>query len=138
LDTNRFHWKSVCSIRERLRKIPTHVVRGGQKSFRWSPLAPSKANRFHWKSIFSIRGRLRKIPTHVALYEGVESHSDGVHWIHWKRIDSTGKVYFLFVKDLEKFPLMLPCTRGRKSFQWSPLDPSETNRFHWKSTIYVT
>ena len=26
-------------------------------------------------------------------YEGVESRSDGVHWIHRKRIDSTGKVY---------------------------------------------
>ena len=27
--------------------------------------------------------------------------------IHWRRIDSIGKVYFLFVRDLEKFPLML-------------------------------
>ena len=41
------------------------------------------------------------------LYEGVESRSDGVHWIHRTRIDSIGKVYFLFVRDLEKFPLML-------------------------------
>ena len=35
------------------------------------------------------------------LDEGVESRSDGVHWIHWKRIDSDGKlVHFLFVRDL--------------------------------------
>ena len=66
---------------------------------------PSDTNRFHRKSIFSIRERLRKISTHVV--EGVESRSDGVHWIHRTRIDSTGKAYFLFVRDLEKFPLML-------------------------------
>ena len=41
------------------------------------------------------------------LYEEVESRSDGVHSINWTRIDSTGKVYFLFVRDLEKIPLML-------------------------------
>ena len=34
------------------------------------------------------------------LDEGVESRSDGVHWIHGKRIDSDGKVHFLFVRDL--------------------------------------
>ena len=28
-DTNRFRRKSIFSIRERLRKIPSHVVRGG-------------------------------------------------------------------------------------------------------------
>ena len=37
------------------------------------------------------------------LDKGVESRSDGVHRIHWKRIDSDGKVYFLFVRDLGKF-----------------------------------
>ena len=37
------------------------------------------------------------------LDEGVESRSDGVHRIHWTRIDSGGKVHFLFVTDLEKF-----------------------------------
>ena len=37
------------------------------------------------------------------LDEGVESRSDGVHWIHWKQIDSDGKVHFLFVRDFEKF-----------------------------------
>ena len=36
------------------------------------------------------------------LDEGVESRSDGVHRIHWIRIDSNGKVHFLFVRDLEK------------------------------------
>ena len=35
--------------------------------------------------------------------ERVESRSDGVHRIHWTRIDSDGKVHFLFVRDLEKF-----------------------------------
>ena len=34
--------------------------------------------------------------------EEVESHSDGVHRIHWTRIDSDGKVHFLFVRDLQK------------------------------------
>ena len=37
------------------------------------------------------------------LDEGVESRSAGVHRIHWTRIDSDGKVHFLFVRDLEKF-----------------------------------
>ena len=49
------------------------------------------------------------------LYEGVESRSDGVHWINWTRIDSTGKVYFLYVGDLEKFPLMLYDHEGVES-----------------------
>ena len=46
-------------------------------------------NRFRWKTSFSIRKRLNKIP--LMLDEGVESHSDGVHRIHWTRIDSDGK-----------------------------------------------
>ena len=37
------------------------------------------------------------------LDEGMESPSDGVHRIHWTRIDSDGKVHFLFVRDLKKF-----------------------------------
>ena len=32
------------------------------------------------------------------LDEGVESRSDGVHRIHWTRIDSDGKVHFSFVR----------------------------------------
>ena len=46
--------------------------------------------------IFSIREKLRKIS--LMLNEGVESRSDGVHPIHWKRIDSDGKVNFLSVQ----------------------------------------
>ena len=46
------------------------------------------------------------------LDEGVESRSDGVHQIHWKRIDSDGKVHFLFVRDFEKFRSCW--MRGRK------------------------
>ena len=34
-------------------------------------------------------------------HEGVESRSDGVHRIHWTRIDSDGKVHFPFVRDLD-------------------------------------
>ena len=37
------------------------------------------------------------------LVEGVESRSDGVHRIHCTRIDFDGKVYFLCVRELEKF-----------------------------------
>ena len=37
------------------------------------------------------------------LVAGVESRSDGVHWIYWTRIDFDGKVYFLCVRELEKF-----------------------------------
>ena len=72
---------------------------GGGKSFRWSLSDPLDTNRFRWKSSFSIRERLRKIP--LMLDEGVESRSDGVHRIHWTRIDSDGKAHFLFVRDLE-------------------------------------
>ena len=32
---------------------------------------------------------------------GVKSYQ--VYWMHWTRIDSDGKVYFLFLRDLEKF-----------------------------------
>ena len=41
------------------------------------------------------------------LYMEVDSRSDGVHRIDWTRTDSSGKVYFLFVRDLKKFALML-------------------------------
>ena len=36
------------------------------------------------------------------LDEGVESRSDGVHRIHWTRIDSDGKVHFSFVRDVRE------------------------------------
>ena len=58
-------------------------------------------NRFEWKSSFSVREILRKIS--LILDEWVESRSDGVHRIHWERIDSDGKEHFLFVRDREKF-----------------------------------
>ena len=61
-------------------------------------------NRFQWKSTFSIRETLRKIS--LMLDEWVESLSNGVHWIHWKRLDSDRKVHFLFVRD-RKISLML-------------------------------
>ena len=39
--------------------------------------------------------------------EGVESRSDGVHRIHWKRIDSDGKVHFSIRERLTKTSLMM-------------------------------
>ena len=42
-------------------------------------------NRFQWKSSFSIHDRLRQIS--LMSDEEVESRSDGVHRIHWTRID---------------------------------------------------
>ena len=41
------------------------------------------------------------------LDEGVESRSDGVHRIHWTRIDSDGKVHFSIRERLRMIPLML-------------------------------
>ena len=79
--------------------IPLMLDEGGRRSFRWSPSDPLDTNRFRWKSSFSIRKRLRMIP--LMLDEGMESRFDGVHRIHWTRIDSDGKVHFLFVRDLE-------------------------------------
>ena len=60
------------------------------------------------KAHFSIRERLRKIP--LMLDEEVESRSDGVHRIHWKRIDSDGKVHFSIRERLRKFHSC--CIRG--------------------------
>ena len=39
--------------------------------------------------------------------EGVESRSDGVHRIHWTRIDFDGKVIFSVRDRLIMIPLML-------------------------------
>ena len=41
------------------------------------------------------------------LAQGVESRSDGVHQIHWTRIDSDGKVHFSIREKLRKTELML-------------------------------
>ena len=35
--------------------------------------------------------------------KGVESRSDGIHRIHWRRTDSNGKVHDLLVRVLEKY-----------------------------------
>ena len=47
------------------------------------------------------------------LDEGVESRSDGVHRIHWKRIDSDGKVHLSIRERFRKFHSC--CMRGWKS-----------------------
>ena len=39
--------------------------------------------------------------------EGVESRSDGIHRIHWKRTDSVGKVHDLFVRGLKNIFIYL-------------------------------
>ena len=39
--------------------------------------------------------------------EGVESRSDGVYRIHWKRINSDGKVHFSIRERLTKTSLMM-------------------------------
>ena len=60
------------------------------------------------------------------LYEGVESCSDGVHWIHWTRIDSIGDVDFLFVRDLEKSHHVAEgvesCSDGVHWIHWTRID----------------
>ena len=106
MDTNTFHWKSLFSICERLRKISIHIVYEGVES------RSDGVHWIHWTRIdstgivyFLFVRHLEKFQ--LILYEGVESRSDGVHWIDWTRIDSTGIVYFLFVRHLEKLPLML-------------------------------
>ena len=43
-------------------------------------------------------------------------------------MDSIGHVEFLFVRHLENCHQAV--RGGRKSFRWSPSDPSDTNRFH--------
>ena len=73
----------------------------GVKSVLVSVGCPLDTNRFEWKSSFSVRETLRKLS--LMLDEWVESRSDGVHRIHWERIDSDGKEHFLFVRDGEKF-----------------------------------
>ena len=47
------------------------------------------------------------------LDEGVESRSNGVHRIHWTRIDSNGKVHFPIRERLRMIPLMLDLIRFR-------------------------
>ena len=49
----------------------------------------------------------------LMLDEGVESRSDGVRRIHWKRIDSDGKVHFSIRERLRKmYQFHSCCMRG--------------------------
>ena len=43
--------------------------------------------------------RILFFPSENRKFSGVKSYQ--VYWIHWTRIDSDGKVNFLFVRDLE-------------------------------------
>ena len=79
----------------------TNVGWRGRKSLQWNPSDPLETNRFRWKSPCSIFEILRTISPMSD--EGVESRSDGIHRIHWRRSDSDGKVHDLFVRVLEKF-----------------------------------
>ena len=66
--------------------------------------------------------------THVTWgLEGVESRSDGVHRIHWKRIDSDGKVHFSIREGLRKFHSC--CIRGWKGV---PMESCTALRMGWK------
>ena len=58
------------------------------------------------------------------LDEWVESRSDGVHRIHWKRIDSDGKAHFSIRERLRKIPLM--SDEGVESRS------DGVHRIHWK------
>ena len=74
------------------------------------------------------------------LYEGAEGRSDGVHRIHRTRVDSTGKAYFLFVRDLEKFPLMLyegvkSRSDGVHRIHWTRID--STGKANFLFVIYT-
>ena len=51
-------------------------------------------------------------------------------------MDSIGHVEFLFVKHLENCHQAF--RGGRKSFRWSPSDPSDTNRFHRTCGVFVS
>ena len=59
--------------------------------------------------------------------EGVESRSDGVHRIHWTRIDFDGKVIFSVRDRLRKIPLMLD--EGVESRS------DGVHRIHWKRIV---
>ena len=92
------------------------AVSVGRKSFRWSSSDPSDTNRFHRTCGVSVRKTLRKL-----------SSSDQRGSTR-TRIDSIGHVEFLFVRHLENCHQAI--RGGRKSFRWSPSDPSDTYRFH--------
>ena len=56
----------------------------------------------------------------------MESRSDGVHRVHWTRIDSDGKVHFSVRERLTKIPLMLD--EGVESRS------DGVHRIHWTRT----
>ena len=62
------------------------------------------------------------------LDEVVESRSDGVHRIHWTRIDSDGKVHFSIRERLRKIPPMLD--EGVESRSDGPMIPLMLDGFH--------
>ena len=79
-----------------------------------------------------IRERLRKIP--LMLDEWVESRSDGVHRIHWKRIDSDRKAHFSIRERLTKISLMMDeevesCSDGVNRIHWTQIDSD--GKFHF-------
>ena len=58
------------------------------------------------------------------LDEGVESRSDGVHRIHWKRIDADGKAHFSIRERLIKLSLMMDDGVESRS--------DGVHRIHWR------
>ena len=70
------------------------------------------------------------------LDEGVESRSDGVHRIHWKRIDSDGKIHFSIRERLTKTSLMMDEEVESRS-DGCQSDPLDTNRFRWKISFPI-
>ena len=109
-------------------------VRRVSKSFRWSPSDPSDTSRFHRTCGVFVRKTLRKMSSSRKKGFKIVPMESG-HRIHRTRIDSIGHVEFLFVRHLEK--CYQAVRRGRKSFRWSPSDPSYTNRFHRTCTVSV-
>ena len=71
--------------------------------------------------------------------EGVESRSDGVHRIHWKRIDSNGKAHFSIRERLKKIPLMLDeglesRSDGFHRIHWTRIDSDGKVHFSIRET----
>ena len=104
------------------------AVRGGRNSFRWSPSDPSDTNRFHRTCGFSFRKTLRKSSS---------SGQRGSKVVPMESIGSIGHVDFLFVRHLYIENCHQAIRGGRKSFRWSPSDPSDKNRFHRTCGFFV-
>ena len=68
------------------------------------------------------------------LDEWVESRSDGVHRIRWKRIDSDGKAHFSIRERLTKISLVMDeevesCSDGVNRIHWTQIDSD--GKFHF-------